>query len=316
MQLMIKPLKHCQFKCDFCSAYRCCLDDTDLAREKIANVVKQLQPNNVIITGGEPLLLTPSYYESLLNINSQITFSITTNLWDFYLYPEKWKHILQNERIKVITSFQYGDKRRKSDGTPYTENDFIKVLQKFNSEIGYTPSFIAVISNENCKYALDHVNLAKKLGITCKLNSQLPFGKSDEYYPRYELFKLYFKIIDAGLSQYEDNISNFKYGKCPFNLNSQCKQYTRSAIVVNNKVKYSYCEDLLQLGYYVDDMQNIDNIHDMLHTKPITKNCYSCKLYSICNACYVNKYCAKYDKNYCQNMKQIEKNLIQYGFVS
>ena len=312
---MIKPLKKCQFKCDFCSAQNCIADDSDLAREKLIQVIKQIHPDNVIITGGEPLLLDPLYYEQLLSINDQVTFSITTNLWDFYLHPEKWKAILCNPRIKVMTSFQYGAKRRKPNGTSYAEDDFIKVVQKFKSVVGYSPSFIAVISNENCKYAIDHVLLAKELGITCKLNSQLPIGKSDEYYPRYELLKLYFKIIDLGLSEYEDNIAEWKHGRCPFNLQSQCRLHTRTVVVTNNKLKYSYCEDLFQLGYNVDDIGNITELHKTLHVQPITKDCYSCKLYSLCNSCYVNKYCAAFDKEYCQNMKKIENKLISYGLV-
>ena len=314
---MIKPLRQCQFKCSFCSAYQACIEDNETARDKIIGIVNQMQPNDIIVTGGEPLLLDPSFYNKLLSINNTATISITSNLWDFYLHPNKWKSILSNQRVGIITSFQYGDGRLKPDGTPYSEDDFIKVITKFKDEIGYSPSFISVINSKNYDYAIDHVRLAKRLGITCKLNSQLPIGKSNEYFPRHKLLKLYFKIIDLGLGQYEDNIVNRSLGKCPFNTLGNCKAHNRAAIVINDdKVAYSYCEDLLLLGHYVDDIGKIDQIHDLSHIKPITPDCYACKLYAMCNLCYVNKYSAIYDKQYCNSMKQIEDDLVKYGFVS
>ena len=60
----------------------------------------------------------------------------------------------------VCTSFQYGSRRKKPDGTPFLESDFIKIITKFKQLVGYSPEFIAVISEENEKYAIDHVKLA------------------------------------------------------------------------------------------------------------------------------------------------------------
>lgn len=100
----------------------------------------------------------------------------------------------------------------------------------FASKIGYVPSFISVISEENEKQALDHVMLAKKLGTVCKLNNVMPFGKSVSYYSRAKMLELYCNILDLGLAEYESNTTMLKRGSCPFNTCSKCAISNRAVM--------------------------------------------------------------------------------------
>lgn len=319
MQLMIKPSLNCQFKCDFCSANKLCqsnVTDKDFNIEKYINTIRDLNPDDIIITGGDPLLLPIDFFNTLLSINDKITLSLTTNLWDFYIHPDKWVDLFKNPRVGICTSFQYGDRRKKPDGTPYTEEDFIKVETKFNELIGYTPNFIAVISKENEDRALDHVYLAKRLGTECKLNGMLPVGLSTEYYPRYKMVDLYCKIVDLGLEQYESNTKERFSGKCPYNTEDNCFKYNRSMIIdINGNIKFSYCEDLVFTETSFNSLSEISTEDKNINNELISETkCLSCELYRFCNGCKVHRMYAKSDSNYCGNMTKYISKLKKYGF--
>lgn len=71
----------------------------------LLSCIKKINPDDVILTGGDPLLVDPSFYEDILHINNTITLSFTTNLWDFYINPLKWIKLFKNSRVNVGTSF-------------------------------------------------------------------------------------------------------------------------------------------------------------------------------------------------------------------
>lgn len=126
-------------------------------------------------------------------------------------------------------------------------------MEQFASMVGYMPSFISVISEENEQQATDHVKLAKKLGTTCKLNNIMPFGKSVSYYSRAKMLQLYCDITDLGLAAYESNTTMLKHGSCPFNTHGKCAVSNRAVMFADGKPKYSYCEDLLYGKYCQED---------------------------------------------------------------
>lgn len=317
MQLMIKSTLACQFKCTFCSAAKY-HEQQNL--NMLLDEICKIQPDDIIVTGGDPLLVDPDFYEKLLSINSTITVSFTTNLWDFYKNPKKWQKLFLNPRVGVGTSFQYGTSRLKPDGTPYTENDFIEVVSRFRSFVGYVPSFISVISDENKGVALKHLELAKCLNTTCKLNSMLPFGKSIDYFSRADLLELYVKIIDMGLDQYEDNLKTRSLGYCPFNTCKECAKLNRSLRIIDNKPKYSFCEELLYSENISTD--NIEMLDDMFYEKQkkhIPTKCYCCKAFSLCHGCLLhnvvlNRTQSVNNIEYCLKMKNIVMKLPKYGF--
>lgn len=306
---MIKPTLACQFKCDFCSAAKY---KSSKNLQSFLTEIRKINPDDVIITGGDPLLVDVLFFHDILAINSSITISITTNLWDFYLHPKKWIDLFKNPRVGVTTSFQYGQLRKKPDGTPFSENDFIKIQQLFLKYIGYTPTFISVISNENKHLAIKHVLLAKRLNTMCKINAMLPLGKSTDYFPRYELLKIYIDIIKNGLEKYEANTLNRSFGNCPFNINDRCQKFNIAIRNINNGFLYNCCEDLLYMN-----IGNSFDITDVACAKStLRENCVQCKMNRICNGCLLHNFIlSKYiSKNYCLNMNMLYSDLKRYNF--
>ena len=88
---------------------------------------------------------------------------MTSNLKAFYEDHDTWVPLFKNPRVGVCTSFQYGEGRMWDAATPYTEEMFRKVFDKFLSLVGYRLKFISVIGPDNESRALDHLLLAKEL---------------------------------------------------------------------------------------------------------------------------------------------------------
>lgn len=315
-QLMLKPTVKCNFTCSFCSAAKLCQKDQTVVDDKLREAIKKIDPDNIIITGGDPLMLPVKYFYDLLAINDKITLSLTSNLWDFYLHPDKWTELFKNERVGICTSFQYGDGRRLPDGKPYTEELFRKVMALFKEKVGKVPPFIAVISKENEDRAIDHVLLAKELGTTCKLNGLLPLGRSEEYYPRYKMMDIYLKILDMGLEEYEDNTFDRAKGNCPFNIDHQCFKHNRAIrIDKDGNYQYGYCEDLVYNGVITfDSVEDISEKDDILNDLINPEKCPYCPLFRFCNNCKLHRDIAKTDKDYCNQMNKYSYILEDRGF--
>lgn len=304
MQLIIKPTSQCNFNCQFCSAKLLNIKHSNAVPEILKKYIMELKPSELIITGGEPLMMKKEYFEELLDLGNW-NISMTSNLGMFYKNPDYWTPILSNKRIGVITSFQYGSGRRNETDI-YSEEQFIKTINLFNEKVGYKPNFISVISEENEDKALEHIYLAKRLGIQCKLNGMMPMGLSHIYYPRYKMMKIWLKIIELGLDQYELNCYERKLGKCNFNTKLSCDKNIRACYVdKNNKLHTCFCEDLLSEG--IELLEN--------NMQLISNNCYTCELCRLCNGCMKNKLCAMQDKNYCQEMQLLKADIINSGWL-
>lgn len=302
MQLIIKPTSKCNFNCNFCSAKLLNIKHSTNVPSVLKDYIKELNPSDLIITGGEPLMIPKEYYEELLSLGDW-NISLTSNLGIFYKNPDYWTPLLKNDRIGVITSFQYGNDRIDGNDV-YTEEQFIKVINLFEEKIGYKPNFITVISEENEDKALDHILLAKRLGIKCKLNGILPMGLSKSYYPRYKMMNLYIKIIEMGLEDYEINCSERHLGKCNFNTNLSCKDNIRACYVdFNNQLHKCFCEDLLAEGFEGE----YDNSY-------INDKCLTCELCRLCNGCMKTRLSEKLDENHCQEMLKIKDKILEMGW--
>lgn len=306
MELIIKPTSRCNFNCTFCSAKFLKIKDTDVVPDELKKVIKVLQPNRLIFTGGDSLLASPKYYNEILTLGDY-EISLQSNLKDFYLHPEKWTEFLKNPRVDIGTSFHYGDTRKWDVNTPYTEDMFIKVIDKFNNIIGYKPSFIAVISNENEDRALDHLELAKKIGTTCRLNRLMPIGGSKEYYPLYKMIDIWEKILTSDLAKYLDSDKQFVHGTCCFNTNLLCESTIRAFwLKEDGTVYYTHCEDSYDYDFSipVDEVKPEPKPTALKPNDLITKDCFSCPLCRLCNGCKLSRNVNKITPNFCEEMKK------------
>lgn len=325
MDVIINPTNKCNFKCSFCAAsnmHKATLSfkDTVLILDKYKKDITRL-----IINGGDPLVMSPHYYEKLIKWTEDITdhyidISITTNLWDYYLHPNKWINIFKHHRIWVMTSFQYKGRYHKLGETikPFTEKEFVEAITRFKDDIGYVPQFIYVVDNDTEDKIMDALKLADELNTKCKMNKIMSSGRaSDTYYPRYRMFEKYAEIIKEGYMYTETNChTTILYGMT--NAEMTCcdmdtKCYKNIRCINPDKSVTSCC----YIGQNInDDNRNkydisINDDNDISFKKKypyIKEECSFCSNYRICNSCsvYIKEVRDNHDEEkYCYQMKKI-----------
>ena len=108
--LIIKPTQLCNFRCSFCSSSDIAQDNETLSLNTLFNFLKNNDIGRIIINGGDPLMMPPEYYTSILNFldkNGMSTrLSFTTNLWDYYNNPSKWEKIFKEDREEYISALR------------------------------------------------------------------------------------------------------------------------------------------------------------------------------------------------------------------
>lgn len=298
MDLIIKPTEACNFKCSFCSSTAI---DPDNAGQLDLNYIYRFlerypDTNTIIVNGGDPLMVKPEYYWELIehmdNHGYDASISFTTNLWPFYVKPEKWVDLFNHERMGITTSFQYGGGRLKGDFTEFTEEDFWKCSDAMLEYCGYRPDFITVITDMNDYRAIDNVLLAKKMDVECKLNYAMASGVQGTTYRLSKIYEIYVEIWRRGLAQWEYNtkamMRRLQGGgtTCPQNRN--CDVGIRA---------FNPGGDYYSCGSLADDLDYpIDFEHEMsggfetpLQFDPDIQTmkmaCYSCPMFMICNGC-------------------------------
>lgn len=312
MELIIKPTGRCNFNCKFCSANLLNIKHSTKVPDELVKLIQTIKPNGLIFTGGDPLMVDPDYYYEILSLGD-FHISFTSNLKDFYINPNKWIDLFRNERVGVCTSFQYGNERMWNVNQVYSEDVFRKVMKKFKDSIGYTPSFISVISKSNEDRALDHIYLAKELGTRCKINGVLPIGLSKEYYPLYKMIDIWLKIIEAGLEDYWDNHIQFQNGGCNFNTNLMCSSSIRSFWIDNqNQINYNNCEDCAVRGARIPLDTGIvkPTAEKLKHEHLLSSECLYCELCTLCNACRSTKQAITDKETFCSEMKKRKQKIL------
>lgn len=321
MELILKPTGRCNFKCKFCAASELMTnEDRTHVHPNIKRYIEDVKPHLIIITGGDPLMMDPSYYYELHDIvGDLVKLYATTNLKDFYLNPHKWTSLLNEDWFNVTTSFQYGSGRMWDINTVYNETMFLKVMDQYSKYVNKNlPIFISVISEENEMYAIDNVRLAKRLNTVAKLNAALPVGKQGTWYPRYKMYQLYIDIIDKhGLGKFESNCIDRSQPKCPKNIYNSCNDNIRCCYVGSDGTLHvGICDEMLELGYELtgDDIYCKSTNNTIDPTTLIHDKCVYCQLCRLCNGCNLNREFAKSDPNYCTEMKKLEESIIDHGW--
>lgn len=327
MELIIKPTELCNFKCTFCSSTKLVEDKASvLDLQHVFDFLKRFpSTNTIIVNGGDPLMVKPEYYFQILDYIEEhklpTTLGLTTNLWAFYKKPELWEPLFKHPRVGVTTSFQYGSGRLITNGRVYTESDFWKVSDLFLERIGYRPSFIAVISEENEKHAVRHVELAKKMDVQCKLNYAMASGEQSKPYPLSKIYKAYIEIYEKGLSHWEfntkqmmtrlKNIANIcpQARDCDSHiraLNPEGDYYSCGAMGDDKEYPIDFVKEVKQ-GQFFTPLQD----YDLFSMK---EECLTCPMFNICNGCKKTIKDLKSHnmvEEHCSLMKQLAPKIIK-----
>jgi radical SAM protein with 4Fe4S-binding SPASM domain len=338
MDLIIKPTERCNFKCTFCSSTNITDDKSkELDLEYIFKFIDRYpETNTIIVNGGDPLMMNPEYYwkiiEYLDKVNCFASISFTTNLWPFYKNPNKWKNLFNHPRMGITTSFQYGGGRLKGDLSEFSEEDFWKCSDAMLEHCGYRPDFITVITDENEKDAIKNVELAKKMGVVCKLNyafssgppvkfKNIIMGQEGKPYMLAKIYEIYIKIWEMQLWPWEYNTKQMmkrlkgQSTTCP--QNRDCDSGIRN---LQPSGDYYSC------GAFGDDRKYPINFEKEMSGEKVfplkfqpellslKQSCFTCPMFKICNGC---KKTIKDLKDYnmveehCFRMKQIAPKVIR-----
>jgi len=299
MDLIIKPLEACNFKCTFCSSTN--IASTPYQKLDLCLVEQFLhrfpETKNIIVNGGEPLLMEPEYYWNIIDLIIKYAptckLSFTTNLWVFYKNPDNWIPLFKHPSVDVGTSFNYGDTRLITSTKPLTENIFIDMVCHFERLIGYRPDFISVINDVNEDSAIQNVLLAKQLNVVCKLNYAMCSGAQQTPYMLSKIYETYLKIYQMGLHEYEYNTQQFlqtmnlEHTTCPLSRN--CDSHIRC---LQPDGDYYSCGSFGDDKKYAIDF-NKEMISDNIITPLSDDNtlfslkdeCLSCPMFNVCNGC-------------------------------
>jgi radical SAM protein with 4Fe4S-binding SPASM domain len=320
MDLIIKPTEACNFKCTFCSSSK--ITDVDsTAQLDLFKIFRFLDrypnTNTIIVNGGDPLMMDPKYYMSLI----PATVALTTNLWPFMVKPKKWLPVFQNPRVGIATSFQYGEGRLKGDLSVFTEEDFWKCSNSVLEYCGYRPDFIAVITEENEDTVIATVELAKRMGVVAKVNYAMASGEQDAPYMLSKVYEKYIEIWKAGLAPWEFNTSQMikrlkkEHTICP--QNRSCDSSIRT---IQPEGDYYSC------GAFGDDMdkaidferemagEQFTPLADDFELNSLKQACYSCPMFDICNGCKKTIKDLKQHnmvEDHCFHMKQLAPDIIE-----
>jgi len=298
MDLIIKPTEVCNFKCTFCSSTKISEDHNSILNLEYVFKFLERYPDTrtIIVNGGDPLMMKPEYYWEIIKYLDEkklpATLSLTTNLWPFYIKPEKWIDLFLHERVGISTSFQYGNGRLKGDYSVFTEEDFWKCSDMMLEKVGYRPTFIAVITEENEDTVIQTVELAKKMDVICKVNYAMSSGEQLKPYRLSKMYERYIKIWEAGLYPWEFNTQQMMVrlrGEntiCP-----QSRSCDSSIRAFNPEGDYYSC------GSFADDKEkSIDFEYEMSggFSNPLSsdidlismkQSCLTCPMFQICNGC-------------------------------
>jgi radical SAM protein with 4Fe4S-binding SPASM domain len=327
MELIIKPTERCNFKCTFCSSTNITDEKSKmLDLESIFTFLTRFpKTNTIIVNGGDPLMVPPSYYWKIIEFLDEkempTTLSFTTNLWAFKNSPNLWTPLFKNPRVAIATSFNYGNTRRVTKEIVYTEELFWSVSNLFLERVGYRPDFISVINDDNEDTAIDNVLLAKKMGVECKLNYALASGDQSRPYTLAKIYKIYIQIYEMGLWQWEYNTKQMmqrfsgRHQTCPQNRN--CDSNIRCLQPSGDYYSCgAFADDRLYPISFAKEMAGTEVERPLLNRPEINSlksECYTCPMFSICNGCKKTIHDMKtHDivEEHCKRMKVIAGSIL------
>jgi len=343
LNLIVKPTSHCNFRCTFCSSTHLSdnRDDIVTITDIERFITRYPETRTIIVNGGDPLMMPPEYYWEMIamldRLGSEASISFTSNLWPFYKKPELWTELFRHPRLGITTSFQYGDKRIKGDGTVFTEEDFRNVNALFTELIGHSLDFIAVIDEDNRHSVLDTVRLAKELGVEAKINYVMAsgpkvnnrgivMGSEDNFFTQADMYEHYIQIYDAGLMEWEYNTKQMarrlKSANTTCPLARNCDEgiramqpgggyFTCGAFGDDGAYPIDFEKEMA--GEFFTPLQEADDIQTM------KQSCYVCPMFSICNGC--KKTIADTKKmglveHHCKKMKTLAPRIIEINGMS
>jgi radical SAM protein with 4Fe4S-binding SPASM domain len=204
----------------------------------------------------------------------------------------------------------------------FTEKMFWEVSDTMLEWVGYRPDFISVISEENEKHAIRHVELAKKMGVQCKLNYAMASGEQSRPYMLSKIYEAYVNIYEAGLWEWEfntkqmmtrlNNISNIcpQARNCDSHiraLNPGGDYYSCGAMGDDREYPISFEKEVRE-GSFITPLANAPELYSL------KAECIGCDMFAICNGCKKTIKDLKLHnmvEDHCKHMKSMANRIIK-----
>jgi len=185
--VIIKPTLLCNVKCRHCAVThrKSSVYSPEFYLKALQRIVEfrkcylgfDTREIEVVWHGGEPMLMGPRFYEEVaLYLDRafpliEVKHSMQTNLL-LYSRSSRWKAVFESIfDWYVSTSYDFFSSIR-----PYSAEEFLSILKKFQDDSGKSGYVICVLSHENYRRVLDICRIAEKEKFDVKLNYLYPAG--------------------------------------------------------------------------------------------------------------------------------------------
>lgn len=294
--LCVKNVYDCNLKCWYCSTH-----GTGYIPEKdLIELYRRHNPSDMLLIGGEPMILSPDYYLNLLE--SGLRFSMQSNLT---LYTKEWDEVLTHKNFTGISVS--GDKFS-------SDQEF---FDKYNDlrDLMTDPPMVLIVLDGDYQESLEKAKRWTTYAFACdfplRINYLAPMGRALENKNRLlkisKAYDIYTALIDSWVNsgfkilQPHTYILEFltKHNQsiCPFISN--CIS-SHSIVDVEVDLSEYSCPALgdLRLGK-----------RDIL--VDISDKCLYCDFYEVCRGCYIRNWEVDIEKDadYCHSAKKFFKRL-------
>lgn len=286
--------------CWYCST--CNISKHIVPSKDIIKLYDKYNPYDVLLIGGEPLLLPPEYYMEILDGGCK--FGISTNFTLYNSNREKWNKVFTHPNFLGI-----GGSCDKCE----SNEEFLKIYYQLK-EAGILAGLILTLDDKDYTISLNKamtwLDLAYKHDLSLKINYVVPTGRALDNLSQIlkisDVFNIYCELLDemekrkftnTMINPFETIIDSMINGNnyvCPYNRH--CANY--SGILnfeAEDLEKSYYCPALGDLG---EDNKFIETI--------IPNKCYLCEYFIICRGCNIRSWTVKVlnDDNYCNAAKR------------
>jgi len=275
-----------------------------MTKEQVLDIHRTNKPKELLLIGGEPMILGPDYYYWLLE--NDVNFSMQTNLT---LYTKDWDKVFSHLNFSGLSVS--GDKFNSID-------EFIDVFKQVRNLVPITPVVLILMTGENKEQILEKCNMWIDTAVVhdfiLKINYIIPTGKTLTAIDKIPKMSLVYDIYELLLTKWKDT------GFHAINPFSDLMQ----ALISDESRVCPYIPDCLhsdgvkciEVDGQTYDCPALGDIRVKREDLTLEYNdkCAMCDLYSLCKSCVNRSWTLTKlpDSDYCGAFKKFFATLSSF----